>query len=121
MAETQKSAPGNGGGLTSDEMDREIARLKSDLAQLSEHVTSLLNATGSHASRSARDQLGRARSKVDDALAGASDMGGEAAEAAREVRDTLTEAIEESVQTRPLATLAMVLALGFVVGAVWRR
>ena len=42
-------------------------------------------------------------------------------DAMREVRDTLADAVEESVQNRPFTTLAMALAAGFVIGAIWRR
>jgi ElaB/YqjD/DUF883 family membrane-anchored ribosome-binding protein len=39
----------------------------------------------------------------------------------REARDSVAEAIEESVHTRPFTTLAMALAAGFILGAAWRR
>jgi ElaB/YqjD/DUF883 family membrane-anchored ribosome-binding protein len=122
MAEAAKSsATGNGGGLTSKEMDREIERLKSDMAQMSQHMTKLLSATGSQAARKARHQVNRARKSVDGVISEATDMGTEAADAMREVRDTLAEAVEESVQNRPFTTLAMAIAAGFVIGAIWRR
>lgn len=122
MAEAQRStAAGNGGNLTSKEMDREIERLKTDMAQISQHVSKLLNATGSHAVRNARYQAARARKSVDGVLSDASEIGTEAADAMREVRDTLADAVEESVQNRPFTTLAMALGAGFVIGAIWRR
>ena len=121
MAEAVRNAAGNGGNITSKEMDREIERLKTDMAQISQHVSKLLNATGSHATRSARQQLNRARKRVDGVLSEASDMSTEAADAMREVRDTLADAVEESVQNRPFTTLAMAVAAGFVIGAIWRR
>lgn len=122
MAEAQRStAAGNGGNLTSKEMDREIERLKNDMAQISQHVSKLLNATGSHAARNARYQAARARKSVDGVISDATEIGSEAADAMREVRDTLADAVEESVQNRPFTTLAMALGVGFVVGAIWRR
>jgi ElaB/YqjD/DUF883 family membrane-anchored ribosome-binding protein len=122
MAEAQRNtASGNGGGLTSKEMDREIERLKNDMAQISEHVSKLISATGTQAARKARYGVNRARQSVDGVLSEAGDLGSEAAEAMREVRDTLADAVEESVQNRPFTTLAIALAAGFVIGAVWRR
>jgi ElaB/YqjD/DUF883 family membrane-anchored ribosome-binding protein len=44
-----------------------------------------------------------------------------ALEGAREVRDNLAEAIERSVERHPHTTLAMAVALGFLLGAVWAR
>jgi ElaB/YqjD/DUF883 family membrane-anchored ribosome-binding protein len=122
MAEAQKStASGNGGKLTSPEMDREIERLKKDMAQLGDHVGRLLSATRSTAKRRARYQVNRAKQTVGDAIDDASDLGAEAADAVLEMRDTLAESIEESVQTRPFTTLAMAVAAGFIIGAFWRR
>jgi ElaB/YqjD/DUF883 family membrane-anchored ribosome-binding protein len=122
MAETQKNAAsGNGGKISSPEMDREIERLKKDMAQITDHVTRLMSATGSQAARKARYQVNRARKSVDGVLSEAGEIGTEAADAMREVRDTLADAIEESVHNRPFTTLAMALAAGFVIGAAWRR
>jgi ElaB/YqjD/DUF883 family membrane-anchored ribosome-binding protein len=122
MAEAQRNtASGNGGGLTSKEMDREIERLKNDMAQISEHVSKLISATGNQAARKARYQVNRARQSVDGVLSDAGELGTEAADAMREMRDTLADSIEESVQNRPFTTLAIALAAGFVIGAVWRR
>jgi ElaB/YqjD/DUF883 family membrane-anchored ribosome-binding protein len=121
MAEVQKATTAGNGNITSKEMDREIERLKKDMAQISDHVSKLLNATGSHAARTARYQAKRARSTVDGVLSEANEIGTEAAEAMREVRDTLADAVEESVQNRPFTTLAMALGAGFVIGAIWRR
>jgi len=122
MAEVQKNtATGNGGNLTSKEMDLEIERLKNDMSQISQHVSKLLSATGSQAARKARYQVNRAKQSVDGVLSEAGDIGNEAADAMREVRDTLADAVEESVQNRPFTTLAMAVAAGFVIGAIWRR
>jgi ElaB/YqjD/DUF883 family membrane-anchored ribosome-binding protein len=122
MAEAQRNtASGNGGGLTSKEMDREIERLKNDMAQISEHVSKLISATGNQAARKARYQANRARQSVDGILSDAGELGTEAADAMREMRDTLADSIEESVQNRPFTTLAIALAAGFVIGAIWRR
>jgi ElaB/YqjD/DUF883 family membrane-anchored ribosome-binding protein len=122
MAEPQKSAASsNGGKLSSPEMDREIERLKKDMAQISDHVTKLLSATRNTATRRARYQVKRARQTVDGALADASELGSEAADAVLEMRDSVADAIEESVHNRPFTTLAMAVAAGFILGAAWRR
>jgi len=122
MAETQKNAAsGNGGKLTSPEMDREIERLKNDLAEISQHVSRLLSATGEHAARTTRNQASSARRRVDGAISDASELGSEAADAMHQVKDTLADAVEDSVHNRPFTTLAMALAAGFIMGAAWRR
>jgi len=122
MAEAQKAtSSGNGGRLTSPEIDREIAALRDEVVEINKHLNRLFSATGRHAMRSARAQYGRARKVADDALAEASEFGEEAVDAIVEAKDTLADAVEEAVQDRPFTTLALALGIGFVAGAMWRR
>ena len=66
-------------------------------------------------------QMNCAKSKVDSVISDASDQGREAIDAVRDVADTVGEAIEDSLERRPYATLAMVAGIGFLLGAAWRR
>lgn len=124
MAEPNK-IPGSGNGgstkAAAQDVDRELASLKDDMATLTQSVGNLLSAGGNQAMRRARYEAGRAKQKFDGAVSEAGDMASEATGAMREVRDDLAEAIEESVYKRPFTTLGMTLALGFVVGALWRK
>jgi len=74
----------------------------------------VLAATGAAAFRDAR-------ASVEDAIADVGERGREALQGARDVRDTFAEALLESLETRPYATLAVVAGLGFLAGAIWRR
>jgi len=84
----------------------------------------------SAASQEARDAMrettsyqgnGRAQTTVDSVVSDALDKGREAAHAMRDVSDNFVEALDESIKTRPYATLALVAAVGFVFGAAWWR
>ncbi len=92
---------------TIESLQEDFSAMRDDINKLSEHVVDLLQAKGSAAYRRAKRNLDSTR---DDAAA-----------AAREVRETFTDAIEESVRDRPVATLALALGIGFVLGAMWRR
>jgi len=61
------------------------------------------------------------KSRVDDTVAKVADKGEEALNSAREVRDTMADAILKSVRTRPYTTLAIAGFLGFLCGAMRRR
>ena len=61
------------------------------------------------------------KSRVDDTVAKVADKGEEALNSAREVRDTIADAILQSVRTRPYTTLAIAGFLGFLYGAMRRR
>jgi len=43
------------------------------------------------------------------------------ADAVGDVRDNLASAIDESIEKRPYTTLGLALAMGFVIGAIWKR
>ena len=61
------------------------------------------------------------KSRVDDTVAKVADKGEEALNSAREVRDTIADAILQSVRTRPYTTLAIAGFVGFLYGAMRRR
>jgi ElaB/YqjD/DUF883 family membrane-anchored ribosome-binding protein len=92
---------------TVENLQEDLTAMRDDVGKLSQQVVDLLSAKGSAAYKSAKKNF--------DAKTG------EAAEAVREVRDTFASAIEDSVQERPYATLAIALGIGFVIGATWRR
>lgn len=92
---------------TIESLQEDLTAMRDDMGKLSQQVVDLLSAKGSAAYKRAKKNF--------DARTG------EAADAVREVRDTFADAIEESVQERPFATLAIALGIGFVIGATWRR
>lgn len=61
------------------------------------------------------DPMGRTDS-VDEAVAAARNMKDDAAN----VADNLMAAIDRSVAEQPLTTLALAIAAGFVLGAIWK-
>jgi len=92
---------------TVESLQEDLTAMRDDVGRLSQQVVDLLSAKGSAAYKRAKKNF--------DAKTG------EAADAVREVRDTFADALEESVQERPFATLAIALGIGFVIGATWRR
>jgi ElaB/YqjD/DUF883 family membrane-anchored ribosome-binding protein len=119
MAEsTYGSKNGNGArekaaGTASDIQD-DLQGLQQDVAKLTQQLTDIVAAKGSEVWRLAREN-------VDDLVGEAGARGKDAADALRDVTGTLTDAIDDSIERRPYTTLAMVLGLGFVLGAIWKR
>ncbi len=92
---------------TVESLQEGFSAMRDDVSKLSQQVVDLLQAKGNATYK-------RAKKNFDETT-------GEAADAMRDVRDSFAGAVEESVQERPLATLAMAVGLGFVLGAIWRR
>jgi len=98
----------------SGNIQKDLQSLRDDFGRLAEQVGDILANRGSAAWQ-------RARSGVDSVVADAQDRGREAVGAVQEVSDNFVEAIDESIKTRPYATLAIVAGLGFLFGTTWRR
>ena len=65
--------------------------------------------------------LQQARAQVDAALDDASERGGVMMEAAQDAATTIEETLEDVITQRPLATVALALGVGFLIGVTWRR
>lgn len=105
---------GNAASAASGDIQKDLQALRDDFARLAEQVGDILTDKGNAAWR-------RARSSVDEAVAGAQDRGREAVDAMREVSDNFVDAIDQSIKERPYTTLAMVAGIAFLFGATWRR
>jgi ElaB/YqjD/DUF883 family membrane-anchored ribosome-binding protein len=99
---------------TSQDIQDDLRVLQEDMVRLSQQLAKFAAATGNEA-------WGLAKDNLDDVLSGAQAKGREAADAVGEVRDNLAHAIDESLERRPYTTLALALAMGLVVGAMWKR
>jgi ElaB/YqjD/DUF883 family membrane-anchored ribosome-binding protein len=51
----------------------------------------------------------------------ATQKGRDAVEAVRGAAENVTDTVEESIQERPMTTIALAVGLGFLIGAIWRR
>ena len=99
---------------TSDDIQDDLHALQKDVMRLSQQLAKFAAVTGNEA-------WGRAKDDLDDVLNGAQAKGRQAADAVGELRDKFANTIEESLDRRPYTTLALALAMGLVVGAMWRR
>jgi len=109
LREVRKAANEASGDIESD-----LKALRDDFGRLAEQIADIVAGKGQAAWR-------RARGSVDDVVDAARDKGREAVDAVRDVSDTFVDAVDESIAKRPYTTLALVAAIGFVLGATWRR
>ncbi len=103
---------------TIEDIQRDVQALRNDMARLAGQVTELLSASGGDAIGRLKEQVGRVQDGLDETL---SDMGERSREALTDIYDRVGEAVQDSVQEHPLATIALALGLGFLFGATWRR
>ena len=68
----------------------------------------------------ATDAFGNAAGRVEEVASRVAGQGREVGENFQEVGGNLQKAIDKSVKDQPMATLAVVAAVGFVLGALWK-
>jgi ElaB/YqjD/DUF883 family membrane-anchored ribosome-binding protein len=91
----------------SEDIQADIAALRSDVSDLAKQLGKIMSTNGNSAWR-------HAKSGVEDTIAGVEKK-------ARDAGDEVTEAINNSIQTKPYTTLAIAAGLGFLFGTSWRR
>ncbi len=122
---------GNGitGHATNKDLVKEIAALKTQLKKLSSAMeaeatdgVSRTLGTIETRSREAIDKaIDAAQQFIDGYADNASDAVSALAKKSKQLRDTATDSLVETVQARPLSTLAAVIGIGFVAGYLCRR
>jgi ElaB/YqjD/DUF883 family membrane-anchored ribosome-binding protein len=63
----------------------------------------------------------RARASAGSVISDAKARGKDAVDAFTEVSDRMGDALDESLRTRPYATLVIAAGIGFLFGAAWSR
>jgi ElaB/YqjD/DUF883 family membrane-anchored ribosome-binding protein len=104
-----------------DRLEKNISAAKDDISHLAQQIADAVNALAGLAQRRAKRRFKDVRAGVDTALSSASERAGGASGAAQSAAASLGETLEDMIEERPIATLALALGLGFLIGAAWRR
>ena len=75
---------------------------------------------GSDLKDKAADQFSKAADQVEGAASRVAEQGREAGERMQEVAGNLKGALDKSIKDQPMATLAGVAIVGFIIGAIWK-
>ena len=103
---------------TVEDIQRDVQALRDDLAKLAGQMSDLLSASGGEAMANIKSRVRSMRDGLDETMSDATERG---REALSEVSDHLGEALQDSMQEHPLATIALAVGLGFLFGTAWRR
>jgi ElaB/YqjD/DUF883 family membrane-anchored ribosome-binding protein len=68
----------------------------------------------------ASEQFGRVADQAESMASRVADQGREAGERMQEVAGNFKGALDRSIEEQPMATLAAVAIVGFVLGAIWK-
>jgi ElaB/YqjD/DUF883 family membrane-anchored ribosome-binding protein len=104
-----------------DVLRHDLQTLRNDIAKLAQELPAKLNEVGDESLQAARERITRMKASLDTSLSQLSDRGREAARAVNDVSTTASQAIEESLDAHPVATVALAVGLGYLLGAMSRR
>ena len=111
----QVFADNRGGIMTAAKQN--LQSLRDELGALAAEVTKLMETSDQYGSEELKSRLDRIRTKFEGAV---SDNGGRH-DAIHEFSKNIADGVEHSLRERPIATLALAVGLGFIVGAALHR
>lgn len=106
---------------TSDRLEKDLSAVKNEISALADQVSDALSGLTGTARKQARRGYRQAKANVDSVLSDVSERGNAALDAAQSAVTTIEETLEDTIQQRPLATVALAMGLGFLIGVTWRR
>ncbi len=102
-------------------LEQEMAKMRDSIAGLSDQISDAASDIGSVAQEQARRGLKNARANMGSMVNDASDRLGVVANRAQSQASSVGDSLEDAIQERPLATLALAIGVGFLAGVIWRR
>jgi ElaB/YqjD/DUF883 family membrane-anchored ribosome-binding protein len=120
-AERSNETRGTGDDSAFARLEKEMANMRDAIGGLSDQISDAASDIGSVAQEQARRGLNHSRSNVGSMVNDASDRLGVVATRAQSEASSLGDTLEDAIQERPLATLALALGFGFLAGVIWRR
>ena len=106
---------------TYERLEKDVAAVKNDLTALTEQITDMLNSFAGTTRKQARRGYKQARAGMDSAVDEISQRGSAVMDAAQDAATSIEGTLEDVIAERPLATIGVALALGFLIGVTWRR
>lgn len=104
-----------------DRLQKDVEAVKNDIAALAEHLSDTLNAFTNTTQKQAQQSFKQARSNVNAFMGDATKKSAAALGAAQDAASTVEDTIEDAIVQRPLASVALAVGLGFLIGVTWRR
>ena len=104
-----------------ERLEKDVAAVKNDISALTDQITDAINSFAGTAQKQARRGYKQARANVDSAVDDMTERGSAMMDAAHDAASSLEETLEDVITQRPLATMGIVLGLGFLIGVTWRR
>ena len=107
-----------GGATTMESTKHNLQSLRDEFGALAAEVTKLMEISDQHGADELKNRIDQVRAKFESAV---SDVSDSSRDAIHELSKNIADVVEESLRERPIATLALALGVGFIVGTALRR
>ena len=107
-----------GGATTMETTKHNLQSLRDEFGALAAEVTRLMEISDQHEADELKNRIDQVRAKFESAV---SDVSDSSRDAIHELSKNIADVVEESLRERPIATLALALGVGFIVGTALRR
>lgn len=121
MASTDSLTREMGDKAGYDRLEKDVTSVKNDIAALAGQITDALSSLAGTAKRRARQSYKQTRANVDSTVDDLSERSGAMMDAAQDAATSIEQTLEDAITQRPLASVGLALALGFLIGVTWRR
>ena len=106
------------GATTMETTKHNLQSLRDEFGALAAEVTKLMEISDQHGADELKNRIDQVRAKFESAV---SDVSDSSRDAIHELSKNIADVVEESLRERPIATLALALGVGFIVGTALRR
>ena len=106
------------GATTMETTKHNLQSLRDEFGALAAEVTRLMENSDQHEADELKNRIDQVRAKFESAV---SDVSDSSRDAIHELSKNIADVVEESLRERPIATLALALGVGFIVGTALRR
>jgi ElaB/YqjD/DUF883 family membrane-anchored ribosome-binding protein len=96
----------------------DLQSLRDEFGALTAEVARLLETADQHGGDELKKRISQVHAKFENAVSG---VGNSSQDAIHEFSENIADAVEGSLRERPMATLALAVGLGFIIGATLRR
>ena len=113
-----RARPCHRGATAMETTKHNLQSLRDEFGALAAEVTRLMEISDQHEADELKNRIDQVRAKFESAV---SDVSDSSRDAIHELSKNIADVVEESLRERPIATLALALGVGFIVGTALRR
>jgi ElaB/YqjD/DUF883 family membrane-anchored ribosome-binding protein len=104
-----------------EKLKSDLQALSGDVAKLIQEIPSMVTDVRDESLQAARERVNRMQQQIDASLSQIVNHGRDAARGMGDVTRPVAHEIEDALYSHPIATIALAVGIGWLLGASWKR